>query len=640
MSFNSTPMPETSIIIRTYNEEKHLPELFRRLAEQEYRNFETVVVDSGSIDRTRDIASTCADRLVSIRKHDFSFGYSLNEGIRNSIGRSIATVPPPATPADPSWLGNLVEPLRDSHTAMVYGRQQGVSQSKFGEFLDFTRTFGIKKEVLKPPKFLANNANSSIRRDLWNRYSFDETLPGLEDVDWAKHWMEEGYVVVYEPSANIHHIHEETWTQVRHRYYREGQAARWIGITSRRDLPRELSRELACFFGDLVQSVKQGIFTQKAAEIIRFRYEKTVGLVSGIWDGSLMEDPRLREQLLFDKPYRAVSIQAPREAVIQSFGVPELKPGEVLVRVAYEGVCATDLEIFEGKLGYFKTGMAKYPIVPGHEFSGTVVAKGARVTELTENDPVVVECIQGCGECDSCHQGNAIGCASRTEVGVIGRNGGYAEYMITPARFVHRLPASISLMQAILCEPLAGVLKGLRRLGTAMPGQKPARSAVIGAGPIGHLAALALAHGGHDVVVFDRNPDRLSHLNRRGIAAEQDLQKVASFDTIIEATGDAQALDTILHHSRAGATILLLGLPYARRDFNFESVVSYDKTIIGSVGSTAADFDQAIALLPEIDSGAFFECILPFAEFHQAWNTARSGKHLKVVLEINALITR
>jgi len=116
--------------------------------------------------------------------------------------------------------------------------------------------------------------------------------------------------------------------------------------------------------------------------------------------------------------------------------------------------------------------------------------------------------------------------------------------------------------------------------------------------------------------------------------------KDASFDTIIEATGDAQALDTILHHSRAGATILLLGLPYARRDFNFESVVSYDKTIIGSVGSTAADFDQAIALLPEIDSGAFFECILPFAEFHQAWNTARSGKHLKVVLEINALVTR
>ena len=633
-------MSETSIVIRTYNEEKHLPELFRRLNEQEYQDFETIVVDSGSIDRTRDIAALRADRLIQIHKHDFTFGYSLNEGIRSSEGRFIAIISAHAMPADRFWLANLISPLREDRTAMVYGRQQGVEQSKFGEFLDFTRTFGSRKEVLRPPDFFANNANSAIRRDLWNQYMFDETLPGLEDIDWAKHWMQKDYIVVYEPSASIYHAHEETWSQVRHRYYREGQAAKWIGVIGRRHLPREVCREAAYFFGDLGHALRQGMLVQRAAEILRFRYEKTVGRIGGIWDGSRMENPRSREQLLFDKPYKAVTIQAPREAVIQSFGVPELKPGEVLVRVAYEGVCATDLEIFEGKLGYFKTGMAKYPIVPGHEFSGTVVAKGVRVTELTENDPVVVECIQGCGECDSCHQGNAIGCASRTEVGVIGRNGGYAEYMITPARFVHRLPASISLMQAILCEPLAVVLKGLRRLGTAMPGQKTARCAVIGAGPIGHLAALALAHGGHDVVVFDRNPDRLSHLNRRGIAAEQDLQKVASFDTIIEATGDAQALDTILHHSRAGATILLLGLPYARRDFNFESVVSYDKTIIGSVGSTAADFDQAIALLPEIDSGAFFECILPFAEFHQAWNTARSGKHLKVVLEINALVTR
>ena len=628
-------MPETSIVIRAYNEEKHLPELFRSLAGQEYRDFETVVVDSGSIDRTRDVASACADRLVSIRKHDFSFGYSLNEGIRNGTGRFVAIVSAHAIPADSSWLGNLVEPLRDPHTAMVYGRQQGVAQSKFGEFLDFTRTFGQKREVLKPPKFLANNANSAIRRDLWNRYAFDETLPGLEDVDWAKHWMEEGYLVVYEPSASIRHIHDETWSQVRHRYYREGQAARWIGITSRRHLPRELFREVAYFFGDLTQSIKQGVFSQKAAEIVRFRYEKTAGRVGGIWDGSLMENPRFREQLLFDKPYRAVTIRAPREAVIQSFGAPELKPGEVLVRVAYAGICATDLEIFEGRLGYYKSGIAKYPIVPGHEFSGVIVATGARVTEFAENDPVVVECIQGCGECDSCRNEDAIGCASRSEVGVIGRNGGYAEYMITPARFVHRLPPSLTLKHAILCEPLAVVLKGLRRLGWNASKGMLSRSAVVGGGPIGHLAALTITHHGADVAVFDRNPDRLACLARRGISVEQDLQKIAAFDTVIEATGDAEALDTVLDRSKTGATILLLGLPYARRDFSFESIVSYDKTIIGSVGSTAGDFDEALRLLPHIDASAFFECIFPFEEFHQAWNIARSGKHLKVVLEIN-----
>src|SRR5690242_11290652 len=111
-------MSETSIIIRTYNEEKHLPALFRRIAEQEYRDFETIVVDSGSIDRTRDIAAASADRLVSIRKHDFTFGYSLNEGIRNSSGRFIAIISAHALPVDSAWLENLVEPLREQKTAM------------------------------------------------------------------------------------------------------------------------------------------------------------------------------------------------------------------------------------------------------------------------------------------------------------------------------------------------------------------------------------------------------------------------------------------------------------------------------------------------------------------------------------------
>ncbi len=627
-------MPETSIIIRTYNEEKHLPELFRRLDEQEYRDFDTVVVDSGSIDRTREIAAVRASRLVQIHKHDFTFGFSLNEGIRNSEGKFLAIISAHAMPSDRFWLANLVEPLRDSHTAMVYGRQEGVEQSKFGEFLDFPRTFGPAKQALKAPNFFANNANSAIRRDLWKQYMFDETLPGLEDIDWAKHWMEQGYIVVYQPSSAIQHVHNETWSQVRHRYYREGQAAKWIGVTGRRHLPKEILREAAYLFGDFGQALRQGILSEKAVEILRFRYEKTLGRVSGIWDGSRMESPSSREQLLFDKPYKAVMIRAPHQAVIQSLGVPELKPGEVLVRVAYEGVCATDLEIFEGRLGYFKTGLGKYPIVPGHEFSGTVVATGSRVTEVAQNDSVVVECIQGCGECVSCRAGNAIGCVSRAEVGVIGRNGGYAEYMITPARFVHRLPANVTLKQGILCEPLAVVLKGIRRLNAGQ-----GRSAVIGAGTIGHLAALVLAQHGHQVTVFDQNSSRLLHLERKGIPGERDLEKVSAFDTIVEPTGDIAALETILRHSRAGASILLLGLPYAKRDFNFESVVSFDKTIIGSVGSTAEDFDAAIAMLQRIDSGAFFECIFPFEEFAQAWNTSRSGKHLKVVLEINGIAT-
>ena len=211
-------MPETSIIIRTFNEEKHLPQLFEQLAEQTYDDFETIVVDSGSFDSTREIARTRADRLVRIDQHDFTFGYSLNEGIRHSTGERLAIISAHALPTGPEWLEHLVAPLHASNTAMVYGRQTGVAESKFSENLDFARTFSHEPQAMTPQNVFANNANSAIRRDLWAQHPFDETLPGLEDLAWAKYWLERGYRVMYEPTACIFHIHEETWGQVRRRY--------------------------------------------------------------------------------------------------------------------------------------------------------------------------------------------------------------------------------------------------------------------------------------------------------------------------------------------------------------------------------------------------------------------------------------
>jgi len=629
-------MPETSIIIRTYNEEKYLPALFDGLAAQTYRDFETVVVDSGSFDLTREIARQQADQLVRIKSDDFTFGYSLNVGIQHSKGQFIVIISAHTTPTGADWLSCLIAPLRDEQTAMVYGKQIGCSNSKFSEFLDFQRTFGTEREVLTPPNFFANNANSAVRRELWEQHPFDETLPGLEDIEWARYWMERGYRVLYEPLACIYHIHAESWAQVRHRYYREGLAARWIGLRSRRDIPYEVLRETRYFFGDIVHALQQRRLREKGFEIARFRFQKLAGTVSGIWDGAMMENPMMRRKLLFDRPYKAVVMHGPGHASLDEIEPPSLKPGEVLVRVAYEAVCATDLEILDGELGYYKTGLAKYPIVPGHEFSGTIAAMGTRVTELHEGDRVVVECIQGCGECPACQKGNWIGCVDRREVGVIGRDGGYAEYMITPARFVHRLPDSITLKEACLCEPLAVVLKGLRRLERAWgPSNEPRACAVIGGGPIGHLAARILSQRGHQVTVFDRNARRLEYFRGSDIRTDQDLYDLGAFDAIVEATGDPDALDAILHNSAAGSTILLLGLPYARRDFSFEAIVGYDKTVVGSVGSSAEDFNEAIATLPKMDTGALTKVVLPLAEFEQAWALARARTHLKVILCVN-----
>jgi D-arabinose 1-dehydrogenase-like Zn-dependent alcohol dehydrogenase len=100
-------------------------------------------------------------------------------------------------------------------------------------------------------------------------------------------------------------------------------------------------------------------------------------------------------------------------------------------------------------------------------------------------------------------------------------------------------------------------------------------------------------------------------------------------------TGNPDALDAILHQGPAGSRILLLGLPYAHRRYTFENIVAYDKMLVGSVGSAAKHFDLAIELLPQINTDVFMEKVLPLSGFKEAWEIARNGKHLKVILKIN-----
>ena len=637
------PQTEISVIIRTFNEEKYLPALLDSLQDQSCRDFETIVVDSGSLDRTRDIAAQKADHLLRIQSQDFTFGHSLNVGIRQASGQYMVIVSAHTLPVDNEWLSNLIEPFQDDQTAMVYGRQLGGEVSKFSESQDMRRTFGSERERLQPPNFFANNANSAIRRDLWQQHPFDESLPGLEDIEWAKYWMERDYQVIYEPAAALYHIHEESWRQVRRRYYREAIAARRIGIKNLKHAwltpPQEALRALidlgTAIFSANQQQQKTKTYLDFAREAMLFRINKTFGTVSGLLDGSAMENSVDRQHMYFDRTGQAVVIHGPGRASLDEVEVPDVKPGEVMIRVAYESICATDLEILDGTLGYYKDGLAQYPIIPGHEFSGRAVAFGPNVTHLQEGDPVVVECIQSCGVCAECKRQNWIACQSRTELGVIGHDGGYAEFVVVPGRFVHRLPVDFDLRKATLCEPMAVVLKGLRRLERAWPSASdPKRCAVVGAGPLGNLCAQTLALRGHAVTAFDRNPRRLEYLADLNISCSNDLAQLHEYEVLVEVTGDPDALDGILHNSPAGATILLLGLPYAHRRFTFEKIVAFDKTVVGSVGSSAEDFADAITLLPQLETSSFFEKILPFSEFQQAWELARSNQYLKLVLNI------
>ena len=627
---------ETSIVIRAFNEERWLPEVLRAIDAQSYTDYEIVLVDSGSVDQTREIAQAAGARVIRVPSEDFTFGHSLNVGIEASRGRFIAILSAHAIPTDGEWLGRLVEPLREPDTPMSYGGQRGHPLSNYAESRDFERIYGPETKRFRAPHFFANNANSALRKDAWETYKFDGALTGLEDMEWAKHWVLSGKTVAYEPRASVWHVHTETWSQVRRRYHREGIAAQAIGLYSTRNVPREVMREIRWGIGDLVAGLRRSQPWSVLRRSVRYRWEKTAGIVGGLLDARNLTNPDVRAEMYFDKTFPAVVIRQPGVAVIEQRSVPSLKPREILVRIGFQGICHTDLEILDGTLGYYRTGMAKYPIVPGHECAGTIAAVGGRVTEFAENDRVVVECIQGCGECAECKRDNAIGCVGRREVGVIGHDGGYARFLVTRARFAHRVPEGVSLAQAALVEPLAVVNKGIRRLVTTTSGgDTPKRCLVVGAGTIGHLAAKVLASRGHDVTILDRDPKRLEYVGNGRVRVTTNAEDVGHYEWIIEATGDQETLDQLLVRSGTGAALLLLGLPYGQRPFNFETIVGFDRTIVGSVGSTSRDFEEAIAALSQIDTTPFLQSRFPLEQFSDAWNAVRSRQHLKVMLRVD-----
>lgn len=634
--------PETTLVVRTFNEAEHLPALMEALERQRYRDFELVVVDSGSWDETREIANRYADQVIRIDSHDFTFGYSLNVGVRKGRGRFIAMASAHTVPMDDGWLGALVAPLRERNVAMSYGCQRGNHRSKIGELHDLERTFGSRRFTMEPPRFFANNANAAVRRDLWDEHPFDERLPGLEDIEWAKFWMEQGFQVIYEPLAALFHIHEESWRQVRRRYFREALAARRIGVKSVGNVVTDLIREGYYLFDDVARFVvrgEEGVLWPSSAvmkEILLFRINKAVGHTRGLLSGPVMENQKAREEMFFDRTCDAVVIEGAGRAVLKRIAIPELKPGEVLIKVSHVGVCATDLELVDGTLGYYRDGIADYPIVPGHEMSGRVMAFGPNVSGLAEGQSVVVECIQGCGSCGACRRGNPIGCEHRKEMGVIGKDGAYSEFVVAASRFVHPLDDGIDMETAALCEPLAVVLKGLRRLsGLISDKDRPMNCAVVGGGPLGNLCAQVLRQRGHEVTVIERSAARRRYLEALPVKVSGSMDGLPAMDVIVEATGNVEALDVVLSESGSGAVILLLGLPYAHRSYTFENIVAYDKVVVGSVGSNGEDFREAIGLLKELDFRCFTEKVLPLAEYQDAWVLTRKQSHLKVLLAVD-----
>ncbi len=624
-------MPKVSIIIRTFNEEKHLGNLLQSIKNQHYRDYEILVVDSGSIDKTLDIAKKFSARIIEIKSRDFTFGYSLNIGCQNAKGEYLVIVSAHTLPLNNKWLGNLVKHFNDKNVAMVYGKQIATGNTRLSEKRDFKRLFGNSLLRFDGSSYYANNANSAIRKQLWQEHNFKQDLFGLEDLQWAKHMIQKKYSIIYEPKSTVHHIHDEDWNQIYSRYRREAIAARQIGLSNPPQsqpnvlwLIESIIKDIQLFFSELSFS--------HLKDIIHFRYTQWLGTKRGWYYYADIESNKDMFTLHYPSSNYGVVISAQSKANFKEIPLPETKPGDVLIKVAYVGVCRTDLEVYDGDLGYYKKGIAKYPIIPGHEFSGTIVKIGVNNrVDWKIGDRVVGECILSCGKCSYCIKGSNIACSQRKEVGVMNYNGAYAKYIVLPANYIHKIPDEVDLKTASLAEPLAVVLRALRRVPDQVMKNR-SKCAVIGAGPIGHLSAQVILNSGHDVVVFDKNQNRLEFLKDQ-TTTSQEVKNLNQFDLIIEATGSEQALKQVLRQSRTGSILLILGFPYARIEYNFEDVVGNEKFIIGSVGGAAQDFKKALEILPQIDTSNFTKTVLPLHQFSKAWKYQRSLKYLKVLLE-------
>jgi len=272
--------PTCSIVIRAFNEEDHIGRLLDGILQQTVKDVEIVVVDSGSTDDTAAIAERYNAKLVAIPPEDFTFGHSLNKGIESASGEIILIASAHVYPVYPDWIEQMLRPFKDPKMALVYGKQRGTPTSHFSEQQIFLHWYPEETQIPQESPF-CNNANAAIRRSLWKGNPYDETLPGLEDLAWAKWALDRKYKIGYVSEAEIIHVHNESWRGIHNRYKREGMAFKKIYPNEKFGIRDFLYLFAKNAFSDMVQAARQQQLMRQALKIFRFRWNQFHGTFMG-----------------------------------------------------------------------------------------------------------------------------------------------------------------------------------------------------------------------------------------------------------------------------------------------------------------------------------------------------------------------
>lgn len=294
--------------------------------------------------------------------------------------------------------------------------------------------------------------------------------------------------------------------------------------------------------------------------------------------------------------------------------------GEALVRVRLSGICNTDLEIARGYAGFAGT--------LGHEFVGSVEDAGGG--PLARGDRVVGEINAGCGTCARCRRGDPRHCATRTVLGIVGRDGAHAELLRLPARNLLRVPDAVPDEQAVFTEPLAAACGVIERC----PVDAATRIAVIGDGKLGLLCAMVLQASGTAPLLVGKHASKWAIARAGGIettSVDEAPKRRGTFDVVVEASGNASGFALALDLLRPQGTLVL------KSTFRGATPVDAARIVVDEiqvVGSRCGRFAPALALLERgaVDVASLVSEVLPLSRGVEAMDRAAAPGVLKVLL--------
>lgn len=299
---------------------------------------------------------------------------------------------------------------------------------------------------------------------------------------------------------------------------------------------------------------------------------------------------------------------------------PTPPPGEARVRVRLAGICNTDLELMRGYLDFRG--------VPGHEFVGVVEEAPGHPEWVGKR--VVGEINAACGTCPTCRAGRPTHCPNRTTLGISGRDGAFAEFLLLPVVNLHEVPPEIPDEAAVFVEPLAAALEILQQVHI----HPTDRVVVLGDGKLGLLIAQVLQLTGCDLLVVGRNRNKLAILARRGIpVATVEEAGNPSADVVVECTGSPEGFAIARRWVRPRGTLVLKSTYHGTLEVNMTMIAVDEVTV---VGSRCGPFEPALRLLRQglVEVLPLIHARYPLRQADRAFEHAARKGVLKVLLEI------